>query len=268
VLFWTNIYAYKVKGQTIRQILNENVSLYNRPDFIRLDPIAIPHRFSKLQDIEIAGLFAAVFAWGQRVTILAKCTELIERMDEAPYDFIMGHSDADLKKLMGFKHRTFNDTDLLYFVHFLKYHYSNHASLETAFTLGMEKTDLDIGNGLIGFRNYFFSLPDFPSRTLKHIATPALNSACKRLCMYLRWLVRTDTAGVDFGLWKQIKPSQLICPLDVHSGRTARHFGLLKRPQDDWKAAGELTQSLSALDKNDPVKYDFALFGMGVNALK
>jgi uncharacterized protein (TIGR02757 family) len=248
----------------LADFLNKQYRIYNQPGFIKDDPICIPHLFSQKQDIEIMGFFAAIFAWGQRVTIINKCKELIQRFDNAPYDFILNHQESDLQNLLHFKHRTFNDTDLLYFVSFLKFWYTKHESLEQAFAQHIHKKDITIENGLNGFREYFFSLPDVPHRTAKHIASPAQHSACKRINMYLRWMVRSDNHGVDFGLWKTIKPSQLICPLDVHVQRVAFQFGLLERAQSDWKAALELTENLRKLDPKDPVKYDFALFGLGV----
>jgi uncharacterized protein (TIGR02757 family) len=186
-------------------------------------------------------------------------------MDNAPYDFVMHHRSKDLKKLLQFKHRTFNATDLLYCIEFFKHHYSNSKSLETAFTKWMHKSDADVENALAGFHHYFFSLPHIPERTRKHIATPQKNSSCKRLNMFLRWMVRNDNNGVDFGIWKIIAPAQLVCPLDVHVARVARHLQLLRQPQNNWAAALELTASLRKLDREDPVKYDFALFGIGVN---
>lgn len=248
----------------LKQFLDELVVEYNQPAFIAADPISIPHQFSQPQDIEIAGLFAAVLAWGQRVTIIRKCEELMQRMDGVPYDFVLNHSEEELERLAGFVHRTFNDTDLQYFIRFLKSHYQAHDSLESAFSAGMKAKDQNVEKGLIHFHRYFFSLPEAPQRTKKHIATPARKSACKRLNMYLRWMVRQDNAGVDFGLWKQIKPAQLVCPCDVHVERVARELGLLKRKQTDWLAAQELTAALRTFDAEDPVKYDFALFGAGV----
>ncbi len=245
------------------KFLNKKVDEFNQPFFIKDDPICIPHSFTKKQDIEIAGFFAAIFAWGNRVTIINKSKELLSLMDNAPYDFCLQHNDTQLKKLMTFKHRTFNATDLLYFIEFLKFHYSSHDSLESAFTKNLHPKDETIENGLIGFYNYFFSLPDIPERTRKHIASPLKNSSCKRLNMYLRWMVRSDNKGVDFGIWKKIKPSQLICPLDVHVVRVARKLNILHRNQTDWLTAKELTRYLCNLDTNDPVKYDFALFGLG-----
>lgn len=245
-----------------QQLLNEKVLEYNQANFVADDPISIPHSFSKLQDIEIMGFWASMLAWGQRKTIINKCKELVERMDGSPYDFILNHTDNDLKAIEGFKHRTFNDTDALYFIEFFKHHYSNHTSLESAFQVS--PTDETVEQGLIHFNKYFFSLEDAPNRTRKHLASPLKKSACKRLNMYLRWMVRQDELGVDFGLWQNIKPSQLVCPLDVHVDRVARKLKLLTRPQSDWKAAAELTANLRKLDPTDPVKYDFALFGLGL----
>jgi uncharacterized protein (TIGR02757 family) len=248
----------------LQNFLNRKVDQYNQPSFIKDDPICIPHAFTRKQDIEIAGLFASVFAWGIRATIINKCRELFKRMDNAPHDFILNHKETDLKSLLGFKHRTFNDSDLLYFVYFLNHHYSKSNSLETAFTKGIKKSDAAIENALISFKQYFFSLEDAPARTQKHIASPLNNSTCKRLNMYLRWMVRKDKRGVDFGIWKSISPSQLICPIDVHVARVAYHFKLLERNKIDWQAAVELTSNLRKFDIADPVKYDFALFGLGV----
>lgn len=253
-----------MKGQTIYKILDRKVKQYQQLGFIENDPISIPHLYSQNADIEIAGLFAAVFAWGQRITIINKCKDLLARMDNAPHQFILQHQESDLKRMLGFSHRTFNDTDLLYFIAFLKQHYSRYDSLEDAFSKDVLKKDVNVENGLIYFRTYFFSLADAPVRTKKHIASPTSGSACKRLNMYLRWMVRSNASGVDFGIWNKIKPAQLICPLDVHSGRVARKLGLLQRTQDDWTAAIELTNNLKSFDPKDPVKYDFALFGMGV----
>ncbi|QQS64135.1 MAG: TIGR02757 family protein [Chitinophagaceae bacterium] len=244
--------------------LNKKSKEYNKEFFIENDPISVPHRFKKMQDVEIAGFFAAIFSWGNRKTIIKKSLELMQHMEFVPHDFCKNHSDNDLKKLLGFKHRTFNATDLLYFLSFLKMHYTKHSSLETAFVQWMNKSDTDTENGLNGFYNYFFSLDDVPKRTLKHIAAPHKNSACKRLNMYLRWMVRKDKNGVDFGLWNNIKPGQLIIPLDVHVAKVARALQLVQRRQNDWKTATELTATLRLLDAKDPVKYDFALFGLGV----
>ena len=248
----------------LKDFLDKKVAAYNQPSFIQDDPISIPHSYSNKQDIEIAGLFAAIFAWGNRTIIIRKTKELMALMGNTPHDFIINHSEVDLKKLLDFKHRTFNSTDLLYFIHFLRHHYMQHASLEDAFAGGIKKEDRTTEKALDYFFNYFFSLQEAPVRTRKHIASPNKNSTCKRLNMYLRWMVRNDKNGVDFGLWKKIKPSQLVCPIDVHVARVAYRFNLLNRRQIDWHAGMELTTYLKRLDKLDPVKYDFALFGLGV----
>lgn len=250
----------------LKDFLDIKVAQYNRPDFITNDPICIPHRFNLKQDIEIAAFFAAILAWGQRKTIINKCTELFNRMDNAPYQFMLYHGDEDLKKMLGFKHRTFNDTDLLYFVSFFKYHYGLSDSLETAFLpydFSTEKS-FTAEHALNHFRAYFFSLPDAPRRTVKHISSPQQKSTCKRLNMFLRWMVRKDDLGVDFGVWNSIKPADLICPCDVHVDRVARRLGMISRKQTDWTTAVELTEELRKFDPMDPVKYDFALFGLGV----
>jgi uncharacterized protein (TIGR02757 family) len=248
----------------LKKEFDARLKLYNQPRFIKDDPISIPHLFTKKQDIEIAGFFAAIFSWGNRKTIINKSRELLHLMDNAPYEFCLQADPARLKKLPDFKHRTFNLTDLLYFIGFFRFHYSHHDSLESAFTRGMDKADQTVEKGLNGFYEYFFSLPHVPRRTKKHIATPIKNSSCKRLNMYLRWMVRNDNKGVDFGIWKNISPAQLICPIDVHVARVARRFNLLERKAIDWKAALDLTEHLRKLDRHDPVKYDFALFGTGV----
>jgi len=251
----------------LKKFLDTKVAEYNRPAFIDADPVCIPHMFSKKQDIEISGFFAAIFAWGIRTTIINKSKELMQLMQMAPHDFCLNHTENDLKKLLQFKHRTFNATDLLYCIEFLKFHYSNNNRLETAFfptKVLKQATDYKVELGLSYFHHYFFSLEDAPNRTRKHIATPYKNSSCKRLNMYLRWMIRNDKKGVDFGIWKKIQPSELICPIDLHVARVAKRFQLLYRKQADWAAAVELTQYLRTLDPADPVKYDFALFGLGV----
>jgi uncharacterized protein (TIGR02757 family) len=248
----------------IIEFLNRKVVEYDRPEFIKDDPVCIPHQFSNQADIEIAGLFAAVFAWGNRTTIINKSRELMRYMDDAPHQFILHHSAQDLKKLLSFKHRTFNTTDLLYFISFLQQHYSHSETLETAFLKGLKRNDEDITGALNGFYHYFFTGEHIPERTKKHIAAPFKNSTCKRLNMYLRWMVRQDKNGVDFGLWRKIRPAQLVCPIDLHVARVARRFNLLSRETIDWTAAIELTTWLRKLDPKDPVKYDFALFALGV----
>jgi uncharacterized protein (TIGR02757 family) len=248
----------------LKIFLDKKVDEYNQPFFIQSDPISIPHSFSKKQDIEIAGFFAAIFSWGNRTTIIKKSRELLQLMDNAPHQFCLSHSENDLKKLMQFKHRTFNTTDLLYFIEFFTFHYNRYDSLEKAFCFGMKENDINVSNALNSFYDYFFSLPDIPKRTLKHVASPNKNSACKRINMFLRWMVRDDNKGVDFGLWKKIKPSQLIIPLDLHVARVAHRFNLLERKQFDWIAAVELTDQLKTCDDQDPTKYDFALFALGI----
>lgn len=248
----------------LADLLDSKAALYNNKQFIETDPICIPHMFTKKADIEITGLFAAVFAWGQRPTIINKCKELIRRMDNAPHDFIINHTDKHLQQLIGFKHRTFNDTDLLYFVSFLKHWYSTHKTLETAFSKGLNKQDENIEHALNYFRRTFFSMEHVPQRTQKHVSSPKQNSACKRINMYLRWMIRHDRNGVDFGIWKNIKPAQLVCPIDVHVQRVALKLGLLQSTKSNWQAAIELTNNLKKFSPTDPVKYDFALFGLGV----
>lgn len=278
----------------LKPFLDEQVEQYNQVGFIEEDPISIPHQFSLQQDKEIMGFFAAILAWGQRKTILNKCQELIQRMDGAPFDFIVHHQPEDLKQLLGFKHRTFNDTDLLYFVSFLQDHYSNHFSLEDAFLPArpvsefreefmeygpvsensysssacfkgeLVRPEFSIEESLNRFRSYFMRLDSFPDRTKKHISSPLQKSTCKRLNMFLRWMVRIDHKGVDFGIWRRIPMAALICPCDVHVERVARELNLLERKQRDWRMALELTENLRLLNPEDPVVYDFALFGMGV----
>ena len=308
-----------MKGLDLRAFLDKKVAEYDRPSFIVDDPISIPHQYSLRQDIEIAAFFTAIFSWGNRTTIIKKSGELMQLMDRAPFQFILHHTDNDLKKLLGFKHRTFNATDLLYFIAFFKYHYSHYDSLEDAFLRPWEERGpvvegWEAERALSAFYHYFFSLdgavddrpigkaglrrqpaddsrpstellrhaparsqpspkgsvvaeggsiPLVPPRTRKHIATPEKNSSCKRINMFLRWMVRTESNGVDFGLWRRIGPDKLICPLDLHVARVAKRFGLLTRKPTDWLAAVELTGHLRDFDANDPTKYDLALFGLG-----
>lgn len=254
-----------MQPEWLAEMLERNYLRYNRPDFIVPDPISIPHRFSKKQDIEIMGFWAATLAWGQRKTILNKCHELIALMDGAPYDFVLNHQENDLKRFLNFKHRTFNATDALYFLHFFQDYYRQHDSLETAFLVPDLALQPTVELSLVAFHNRFCSLEDFPPRTRKHIATPARKSICKRLNMFLRWMVRRDDRGVDFGLWRQFSPAQLVMPCDVHVDRVARHLELIQRRQTDWQTALQLTEALRQFDPTDPVKYDFALFGLGVD---
>jgi uncharacterized protein (TIGR02757 family) len=252
--------------QALKKILDQKVKQYNRIDFIEKDPICIPHLFKKQQDIEIAAFFAAIFAWGNRKTIINKSKELLQRMDNAPYDFCLHHQPKDLKKLEGFVHRTFNDTDALYTIEFFKQHYLHQESLSTAFFSDQitHKKIHTIKEALTHFQHYFMSLEEAPKRTQKHIASPVSNATCKRLNMFLRWMIRKDNQGVDFGIWKAVKPAALIIPIDVHVARVSRALGILKRTQTDWEAALELTEYCRTLDAKDPVKYDFALFSLGV----
>lgn len=249
---------------TLKDFLDKKVDEYDQPSFIEKDPVLIPHLFKRKQDIEISGFFAAQFAWGNRTTIINKSRELMEIMDMSPFEFCLHHTDNDLKKIPVFKHRTFSLTDLLYFIEFFKWHYSHSPTLELAFTQFMKEEDKTTEGALEGFHHYFFSLEHAPPRTRKHVATPQRGSTCKRLNMFLRWMVRQDQKGVDFGIWEKIRPSQLVCPIDVHVARVARQFGMLKRKQTDWKAALELTGFLKTLDPSDPVKYDYALFALGI----
>ncbi|HET9744951.1 MAG TPA: TIGR02757 family protein [Chitinophagaceae bacterium] len=244
----------------LKEFLDQKVEEYNQPAFIKDDPVSIPHLFTKRQDIEIAAFFAAVFAWGNRTAIINKSKELMQRMDNSPLSFIVDHSAKDLERLKGFKHRTFNDDDLFYFVESLHHHYSKYDSLEKAF---FADNGYDAEKALIHFKDYFFSLEHL-KRTEKHISSPLQKSTCKRLNMFLRWMVRDDGKGVDLGLWQQVPASKLICPIDLHVARVAKKLGLLKRRQVDWLAAVELTDALRQLDKDDPVKYDFALFNLGI----
>lgn len=235
---------------------------YNQPDFIADDPISIPHQFSKKEDIEIAGLLTAIMSWGQRITIINKGKELMQRMDNAPYQFVTQADEKDFLKVDSFKHRTLNGVDAMTLLTGLKHIYAHEGGLEALFTRGFAEGGAFRAIELLA--EAIFSPPHLP-RTQKHLARPSKGSAAKRINMFLRWMVRNDNFGVDFGLWHGISPSQLICPLDVHSGNTARKTRLLLRPQNDWQAAVELTQQLKVLDANDPVRFDFALFGLGVS---
>jgi len=248
----------------LKEFLDSKVEEYNTPGFIKADPISIPHRFSKKEDIEIAGFFAALFAWGNRTIILNKCDDLLHRMDNAPHDFILNSQPSDMKVMLHFRHRTFNETDLLFLLYFFKHHYAVSSTLEDAFMLKWNKKDRTVEQALDGFYQYVFSVPHFSERTKKHIAAPFKNSSCKRLNMFLRWMVRKDKNGVDFGIWNRISPSQLVCPIDLHVARVARRFKLIERKATDWKTALELTEKLRKFDPLDPAKYDFALFGLGV----
>ncbi len=252
----------------LKILLNQAVEKFNQPDFIKNDPISIPHRFSKLQDIEIIGFWVSMLAWGQRKSIINSANRLIDLMDGAPHDFIMNHEEKDRAVFSSFKHRTFQYIDSLYFLEFFQDFYKKNNSLEKAFSQHLMKGDTTVENALKGFHEQFFALEHSPKRTRKHVSTPIRKSTCKRLNMFLRWMVRQDKKGVDFGLWKDIKTSQLLMPLDVHVDRVARQFNLIQRKQTDWKTVLELTDALKNFDPKDPVKYDFALFGLGIEAKK
>jgi len=247
--------------QQLKEFLDEKVQLYNQPKFIESDPIQIPHRFSEKEDIEIAAFLVATIAWGNRKSIISNGERMLQIMGNAPYEFVQNFSEADIIKLSGFVHRTFNEHDLKFFFQSLKNIYTTHGGLEQIFERHATKTSLQ--PAIHQFKTIFFELPHL-QRTQKHVSDPFKNSAAKRINMFLRWMVRNDKTGVDFGLWKSLKPSQLSCPLDVHSGNVARKLKLLKRKQNDAKAVAELDNSLRELDPQDPVKYDFALFGLGV----
>lgn len=245
----------------IKDFLEEKVTEYNQPKFIDSDPIQIPHRYQLKEDIEIASFLTATIAWGNRRMIIKNADRMMQLLDDSPFDFIMNHQASDLDELDGFVHRTFNSYDLKYFIKALKNIYLNHGGMESIFQ--KNTTITSIQPAIHKFKNIFFSLEHAP-RTQKHVGDPLKGSAAKRLNMMLRWLIRDDNAGVDFGIWKSISPSVLSCPLDVHSGNVARKLGLLRRKQNDAKALFELDISLRQLDPTDPVKYDFALFGLGV----
>ena len=248
-------------SQDIRSFLEEKVIQYNQPHFIEPDPISIPHQFSLKEDIEIAGFLAATIAWGNRKMIVKNANRMVQLMGNSPYDFVMDHNENQLDRLDGFVHRTFNAEDFKYFVKALQHIYAHHNGMEAVFA--KHKTSDSMQPAIHEFKKVFFSI-DHPSRTQKHIGDPNKKSAAKKINMFLRWMIRNDNTGVDFGLWNSIPSSILSCPLDVHSGNVARKLGLLHRKQNDDKAVSELDLSLRAMDASDPVKYDFALFGLGV----
>ena len=250
-----------MKKLELKNHFDAQVERFNRPAFIAKDPISIPRQFSKLQDIEIIGFWTAMLSWGQRVTIINNGNRLIQMMDGAPYDFILNHKERDLIPFEDFKHRTFNGTDALYFIRFFNRFYSKHSSLEEAFTLHRKSDEYQMQEMLTGFNSYFFDDEFAPKRTQKHVASPSRKSTCKRLNMFMRWMVRADDKGVDFGLWKNIPMSALKIPLDVHVEKIARKYGLLTRKQRDWNAVLEITDQLLEFDANDPCKYDYAMFG-------
>lgn len=248
----------------LKEFLDEKVIQYNNPKFIESDPISIPHQFTKKEDIEISAFLVATIAWGQRKTIINNGNKLMELMGNSPHDFVMNYKPEDFDRFQDFKHRTFNPFDLEFFIKSLRNIYKNHQGLEAVFAK-KTKNSSDCFEGIDYFRNTFFELnKEEKFRTFKHVSSPAKGSAAKRLVMFLRWMVRDDKNDVDFGIWKSISSSKLSCPLDVHSGNVARKLGLLNRTQNDLRAVKELDINLRKMDKNDPAKYDFALFGLGV----
>ncbi|MES2576636.1 MAG: TIGR02757 family protein [Bacteroidota bacterium] len=250
-----------MNSSELKSFLDEKVVQYNTLDFIESDPVQIPHLFSQKEDIEIAGFLSATIAWGNRKMIIKNSHKMMDLMGNAPYDFVMSHSENDLERLENFVHRTFNGQDFASFIRSLKNIYENHDGLESVYAKNQELKTMQ--NSISEFKKTFFEIPH-QFRTQKHISDPLNNSAAKRINMYLRWMVRQDTKGVDLGIWKTISPASLSCPLDVHSGNVARKLGLLTRKQNDGKALAELDLKLREFDANDPVKYDFALFGLGV----
>lgn len=245
----------------LKDFLDEKVLFYNHPSFIESDPIQIPHRYQTKEDIEIAGFLTATISWGNRKMIIKNASQLMDGMGNSPFDFVLNHSDKELNTLAHFVHRTFNGIDCMTFIKSLKNIYLQHEGLETLFKKHEEPASLQ--TSISEFKKVFFEI-DHAARTQKHISEPLNNSAAKRLNMFLRWMVRNDQKGVDFGIWKSLSTAQLSCPLDVHSGNVARKLGLLTRKQNDGKALSELDSKLRVLDSQDPVKYDFALFGLGV----
>ena len=246
----------------LKEFLDEKVFQYNTLDFIDSDPIQIPHQFSVKEDIEIAAFLTATIAWGNRKMIINNSKRMMALMGDSPYDFVMSHSETQLEKLDGFVHRTFNSNDFITFIKALNHIYSNHNGLEMAFAKNYQS--LSMQPSISEFKKVFFEI-EHQSRTMKHVSDPMQGSAAKRINMFLRWMVRQDNKGVDFGIWKSFQPADLLCPLDLHSGNVARKLGLLERKNDDWQAVEELTSNLRNFDPIDPVKYDFALFGTGVN---
>ena len=245
----------------LKEFLDEKVALYNHPNFIETDPIQIPHRYTLKEDKEIAGFLAATIAWGNRKMIINNAHKMMQLLGNAPYDFVMSHTASDLERLENFVHRTFNGQDFSLFVKNLQHIYLAHGGLESVFVQHQGETSLQ--DSIAAFKTIFFE-KNVLQRSTKHISDPRKQSACKRINMWLRWNCRKDTKGVDLGIWQSIAPAKLSCPLDVHSGNVARKLGLLHRKQNDAKALLELDTNLRLLDPNDPVKYDFALFGLGV----
>ena len=245
----------------LKEFLDAKVLQYNTSDFIDSDPVQIPHLYQRKEDIEIAGFLAATIAWGKREMIIKNSHKMMGFLGNSPFDFIMHHSSSQLDSIENFVHRTFNIEDFKYFISALRHIYTHHKGIEGVFT--QYKSEDSLQPAIHQFKKLFFEIPHL-ARTTKHVSDPLKGSAAKRINMYLRWMVRQDTNGVDFGIWKNIAPALLSCPLDVHSGNVARKLGLLTRKQNDGKALSELDTALRKMDPVDPVKYDFALFGLGV----
>ena len=252
----------ELSAEQLRHFLDHKVAQFNGAEFIESDPVSIPHRYTQSGDREVAAFFAAILAWGNRKSILNSAQDLMQRMDNAPMEFVLHHTPSDLKRLRTFVHRTFNGQDAQYFVRALQSIFQEYGSMEPLFAAYMNR-DGDTAQTIHHFRNRFLQI-DPTSRTAKHVSDPLKGSAAKRIQLFLRWMVRKDHHGVDFGIWKSCSPSALCIPLDVHVGNVARSLGILKRTQHDWKAVMELTQHLRSFDPADPIKYDFALFGLGV----
>ncbi len=252
----------KLRKNDVKELLDEKYFQFNNRDFIETDPISIPHQFSKKEDIEIASLLVATIAWGQRTSIINNGNKLMRLMNDEPYDFIMNFGKKDALRFDAFVHRTFNATDCVFFLQSLKNLYTKHKGLEAAFSKNRHPGETDVKQAIAGFRSLFLE-PEHLQRTEKHISNPLAKSSAKRLCMFLRWMVRKDKHGVDFGIWKAISPAQLCLPLDLHTGNVSRKLGLLTRTQNDWQAVEEITAVLRSFDEKDPVKYDFSLFGLG-----
>ena len=251
----------KLSKEEIISFLNYKSNQYNNIKFIETDPIQIPHLFNKKEDVEISGFLTSTISWGNRKSIIKSAEKLIELLDHSPYDFILNHKKRDLDTLKPFVHRTFNGIDLIQFVKSLKHIYRNYNGLEEIFRNNIKDDSLQYA--IHKMKKIFFEIPH-TNRTKKHISDPMRGSAAKRINMFLRWMVRDDASGVDFGIWKSISPRYLSCPLDVHTGNVARKLGLIQRKQNDHKAVMELDKKLREFDLIDPVKYDFALFGLGV----
>lgn len=257
-------FIFKSSGfqiDNLKTFLDEKVELYNSPNFIEADPISIPHRFSRKEDIEIAAFLAATIAWGNRKAIIKSADKMMKLLDESPFDFVMNHSAKDMARLKGFVHRTFNAEDLAHFIRSMRFIYTEKGGLEKVFANALKKQD-NPQAAISSFKKIFFEI-EHPLRTRKHVSDPMTGSSAKRINMFLRWMVRNDKRGVDFGLWKKIPTSVLSIPLDIHTGNIARKLGMLQRKQNDWKAVEELDAVIRSFDPEDPVKYDFALFGLG-----